>query len=76
MEGETPYFYGSHYSSLGSVLHWLLRVEPYTQGFLEFQGGRFDIPDRAFHAMGQAWVLSSAVSSTDVKEVRLRKQSD
>ena len=40
MEDEVPYHYGSHYSNLGSVLHFLVRVEPFTQFFLEFQGGR------------------------------------
>ena len=73
MEGETPYFYGSHYSNLGSVLHFLLRVEPFTQYFLEFQGGRFDIPDRSFHSIQQAWYLSSCYSITDVKEVKQKR---
>lgn len=43
---EQPFFYGSHYSNLGSVLHFLVRVEPFAQYFIEFQGGRFDVPDR------------------------------
>jgi len=67
---STPYFYGSHYSTAGSVLHYLLRLEPFTQCFVEFQGGRFDIPDRAFHSIQQTWYLSSSYSTTDVKEVR------
>lgn len=41
---ETPYYYGSHYSNIGSVLHFLIRVEPFTRGFIDFQGGRFDVP--------------------------------
>lgn len=68
-EEEIPYHYGSHYSNVGSVLHFLVRIEPFTQFFLEFQGGRFDIPDRTFHSIQQTWYLSSAGSSTDVKEL-------
>jgi len=66
---ETPYYYGSHYSNIGSVLHFLIRVEPFTRGFIDFQGGRFDVPDRLFHAMDTTWNLSSSVSSSDVKEL-------
>lgn len=67
--GEEPYYYGSHYSSVGSVLHFLLRLEPYTQLFLELQGGRFDFADRTFHDIGQTWLLSSQISTSDVKEL-------
>jgi len=28
---EQPYHYGSHYSSAGAVLHFLIRLEPFTQ---------------------------------------------
>ena len=37
--------------------------------FYRFQGGRFDVPDRAFHSMQQTWLLSSSLSSSDVKEL-------
>ena len=69
MEGETPYHYGSHYSNSGSVLHFLVRLEPFATQFVEFQGGRFDVPDRAFHRVAQTWRLSAATSSSDVKEL-------
>ena len=42
--GETPYYYGSHYSNIGCVLHYLVRLEPFSHGFIDFQGGRFDVP--------------------------------
>ena len=64
-----PYYYGSHYSNLGSVLYYLVRLEPFSRGFLEFQGGKFDIPDRSFHSIEQSWRLSSSSSSSDVKEL-------
>jgi hypothetical protein len=69
MEGETPYHYGSHYSNSGSVLHFLVRIEPFSTQFVEFQGGRFDVPDRAFHRVATTWRLSAATSSSDVKEL-------
>eukprot|EP01133_Synstelium_polycarpum_P015258 gene15258-18064_t len=66
---ETPYHYGSHYSNVGSVLHFLVRLQPFSSYFIEFQGGRFDVPDRAFHSIVQSWRLSSSISSSDVKEL-------
>ena len=32
------YYYGSHYSNSGIVLHFLVRVPPFTEMFLAFQG--------------------------------------
>lgn len=66
---EQPFHYGSHYSNVGSVLHFLVRLEPFTRYFIDFQGGRFDVPDRAFHSIQQTWLLSSSLSSSDVKEI-------
>ncbi|PRP88292.1 BEACH domain-containing protein [Planoprotostelium fungivorum] len=67
--GEIPHHYGSHCSNLGSVLHFLVRLEPFSHYFVEFQGGRFDVPDRAFYSLDQTWQLSSKMSSSDVKEL-------
>lgn len=33
-----PYHYGSHYSNSGIVLHFLVRIPPFTNMFLDFQG--------------------------------------
>ena len=33
-----PYHYGSHYSNSGTVLHFLVRLPPFTQMFLSYQG--------------------------------------
>ena len=33
-----PYHYGSHYSNSGIVLHFLVRIPPFTDMFLDFQG--------------------------------------
>ena len=64
-----PYHYGSHYSSVGSVLHYLVRLEPFTQLFLELQSGKFDFADRTFFSIDQSWNLSSKISPADVKEL-------
>lgn len=66
---QEPYFYGSHYSNVGSVLHFLVRLEPFTQLFLELQGGVFDFADRTFFSLKQTWMLSSQISTSDVKEL-------
>ena len=33
-----PFHYGSHYSSSGTVLHFLVRLPPFTKMFINFQG--------------------------------------
>jgi len=49
---DMPKFqYGTHYSSSGSVLFYLLRVEPFTTAAVELQDGRFDHSDRLFHCL-------------------------
>lgn len=35
-----PYHYGSHYSNSGTVLHFLVRMPPFTKMFLAYQGER------------------------------------
>ncbi|ODN06306.1 Lysosomal-trafficking regulator [Orchesella cincta] len=63
-----PFHYGSHYSNSGIVLHFLIRLPPYTQHFLKYQDGSFDIPDRSFHSIDTTWKLASRESNTDFKE--------
>ncbi|KAG0717935.1 Lysosomal-trafficking regulator [Chionoecetes opilio] len=67
--GDGPYHYGSHYSNSGIVLHFLVRLPPFTQLFLRYQDGNFDIPDRTFHSMQTTWRLASLDSTTDFKEL-------
>ena len=59
--GVPKFHYGSHYSSAGIVLHFLLRLEPFTSQAIDLQGGRFDCPDRLFHSMKDCW--SSCMNS-------------
>ncbi|XP_058460935.1 WD repeat and FYVE domain-containing protein 3 isoform X2 [Malaya genurostris] len=68
--GETPpYFYGTHYSSAMIVCSYLVRLEPFTQHFLRLQGGHFDLADRMFHSIEEAWYSASKHNMADVKEL-------
>ena len=62
------FHYGSHYSSAGIILFYLIRMEPYTTLNIELQGGRFDCPDRLFHGIPEAWE-GALESMSDVKEL-------
>ncbi|XP_011180583.2 lysosomal-trafficking regulator isoform X2 [Zeugodacus cucurbitae] len=64
-----PYHYSSHYSNSGTVLHFLVRVPPFTSYFLRYQDNNFDLPDRTFHSLNTTWNLASRDSPTDVKEL-------
>jgi hypothetical protein len=62
------FLYGSHYSSPGMILHFLIRQEPFTSMAIDLQSGRFDCPDRLFFDIAESW-LSCNTSSSDVKEL-------
>jgi len=62
------FLYGSHYSSPGIVLHFLLRQEPFTSMAIDLQGGRFDCPDRLFFDMASSWNCCQT-NSGDFKEL-------
>eukprot|EP00980_Cylindrotheca_fusiformis_P005609 scaffold1184_cov132-Cylindrotheca_fusiformis.AAC.30 len=62
------FLYGSHYSSPGVVLHYMIRQEPFTSMAIDLQSGRFDCPDRLFFDMAESW-KSCNTSSSDVKEL-------
>merc|ERR1719474_576733 len=64
-----PYHYGTHYSSAMIVSSYLVRVEPFTQHFLHLQGGHFDLADRMFHSVAEAWESSSRNNMADVREL-------
>ncbi|CAG7725994.1 unnamed protein product [Allacma fusca] len=68
--GETPpYHYGTHYSSAMIVCSYLVRMEPFAQHFLRLQGGHFDLADRMFHSIKEAWTSASKHNMADVKEL-------
>ncbi|GJP42810.1 hypothetical protein CLOM_g2335 [Closterium sp. NIES-68] len=65
-ERAKPFLYGTHYSTPGYVLYWLVRSAP--AHMLRLQNGRLDSPDRLFTGLQESWesVLGNA---TDVKEL-------
>ena len=63
-----PFHYGSHYSSAGVVLYYLIRLEPFTSLAILLQGGKFDHADRMFDSIAQTW-QGCMKSTSDVKEV-------
>ena len=68
-ERMAPYHYGSHYSNCGIVVHFLLRLEPFTTQARELQGGNFDVADRLFISLKYAWESCSMGIGGDVKEL-------
>eukprot|EP00741_Cyanophora_paradoxa_P018964 tig00021108_g18307.t1 len=67
---EVPAFhYGSHYSSAGIVLYYLIRLQPYAWQARRLQGGRWDHPDRLFDAVDETWASASRLNLSDVKEL-------
>ncbi|CAB4066358.1 NEBL1_2 [Lepeophtheirus salmonis] len=51
----SKFHYGTHYSNSAMVLHYLVRVEPFTSLHIDLQSGRFDVADRQFHSIPQSW---------------------
>ncbi|XP_063708929.1 neurobeachin-like protein 1 [Culicoides brevitarsis] len=67
--GMIPKFhYGTHYSNSAGVLHYMIRVEPFTTLHIDLQSGRFDVADRQFHSIPQTWKLLMD-NPNDVKEL-------
>jgi hypothetical protein len=69
---DTPesmkFMYGSHYSSAGVVIYFMIRQEPFTSLAVNLQGGRFDCPDRLFFDVKDTW-QGCMKSASDVKEL-------
>lgn len=66
---QGAYHYGTFYSSAMIVASYLVRIEPFTQHFLRLQGGHFDLADRMFHSIGDAWLSASKHNMADLKEL-------
>lgn len=65
---EQRFLYGTHYSSPGVILYFLMRQEPFTSMHIELQSGRFDCPDRLFFDISETW-KSCLTLSSDMKEL-------
>ncbi|XP_056879537.1 protein FAN-like [Takifugu flavidus] len=63
---DPPFMYGSHYSSPGYVLFYLVRVAP--EHMLCLQNGRYDHPDRMFNSISDTW-KNCLEGATDFKEL-------
>ncbi|XP_074316777.1 protein SPIRRIG-like [Silene latifolia] len=68
---DVPKFhYGSHYSSAGIVLFYLLRLPPFSTENQKLQGGQFDHADRLFSSLRDTWDSAAGKGNTsDVKEL-------
>ncbi|PPD98676.1 hypothetical protein GOBAR_DD04305 [Gossypium barbadense] len=62
------FHYSSHYSSAGTALYYLVRVEPFTSLSIQMQGRNFGQADRVFSDVAATWkgVLEDM---SDVKEL-------
>ncbi|XP_015806865.2 neurobeachin isoform X1 [Nothobranchius furzeri] len=63
-----PCHYDSHYSTTANVLHWLVRIEPFTTFFLSANNNKFDHPDRTFSSIARSW-RNCQRDTSDVKEL-------
>lgn len=61
-----PFLYGTHYSTPGYVLHFLVRVAP--EYMLCLQNGKFDTTDRMFISIADSWD-SCLNNPADLKEL-------
>lgn len=62
------FYYGSHYSSMGIMLYYLLRLEPFTSLHRNLQGGKFDHADRLFQSI-EGTYRNCLSNTSDVKEL-------
>jgi len=68
-DDEIPAFhYGTHYSTPGYVLWYLVRLEPFSTTAVHLQGGRFDVADRMFWSVADAY-QNCTTTINDVKEL-------
>ncbi|KAF9879515.1 beige beach domain-containing protein [Colletotrichum karsti] len=67
--GETPFHYGTHYSSAMIVSSYLIRLPPFVQSYILLQGGSFDHADRLFQSIPHAWQSASCDNKADVREL-------
>lgn len=59
---EARCLYRFHYSNAFYVVHWMIRVEPYTSLHIEMQDNMFDNPSRVFRSIPLSWHNVSGLS--------------
>ncbi|XP_025103761.1 neurobeachin-like protein 1 isoform X2 [Pomacea canaliculata] len=62
------FHYGTHYSNAAGVMHYMVRMEPFTTLHIQLQSGKFDVADRQFHSVPGSW-SSLMENPNDVKEL-------
>lgn len=55
---SSAHHHAGHYSNEALALYYLLRVPPYTTLARRLQGGSFDLPDRLFTSVGEAYNMT------------------
>lgn len=65
-DDQPKFLYGTHYSTPGFVLYYLVRKAP--EYMLKLQCGKFDAPDRMFDSVDETW-FSVYSNPADVKEL-------
>ena len=80
--GELPKFhYGTHYSNAASVLHFLIRLEPFTTFHIDLQSGKFDHADRQFYSLQSTFqkcydVRTTTTTTTTTTNIHSNKQTN
>lgn len=64
-----PFYFGTHYSCSAYVLHFLQRLQPYSDYASTLQGGHFDVADRLFISIEDSWKSASEGNLQDVREL-------
>ncbi|KAI8632850.1 beige/BEACH domain-containing protein [Xylariaceae sp. FL1651] len=67
--GESPFHYGTHYSSAMIVASYLIRLPPFVHSYILLQGGNFDHADRLFFSVEGSWKSASQENGSDVREL-------
>ncbi|XXQ39809.1 BEACH domain-containing protein [Plasmodiophora brassicae] len=65
-DDQPKFLYGTHYSTPGYVVYYLVREQP--AYMLTLQGGKFDSPDRLFVSVAETWESCNR-NQADVKEL-------
>ena len=60
------YYFNNHYSTSAYVLYYLIRLVPYTYMLIDFQSGKFDVPERIFNNYNSYY--SGIIGSTENRE--------
>lgn len=67
-DDDSKCLYRSHYSTPYNVLHFMIRVEPFTTMHILMQEGKFDNPNRLFTSISRSYKSASTVLS-DYREL-------